>query len=82
MSVAPCMRVKLVKKLALVLDGIDLTPHRVGDEFACSEAQGVLLIREGWAQSVTGNGHRLSLEPPSESIQMMIDRLRDGLKER
>ena len=82
MSVARFVRVKLVKKLALALDGIDLTPYRVGDEFPCSEAQGVLLIREGWAQNVTGNGHGLNLEPPSESIQMMIDGLRDGLKER
>jgi hypothetical protein len=76
------VRVKLVKKLALALNGIDLTPYQVGQEFACSDAEAVLLIREGWAQSVSENGNPLRLEPPSEPILAMIDRLREGLKER
>ena len=79
---APCVRVKLIKKLALVLDGIDLTPYSVGDVFACSHAEGDLLVREGWAQPVTEKSARLDLEPPSESLLAMIERLRDGLKER
>ena len=76
------VRVKLVKKLALVLDGIDLTPYSVGEEFACSYADGNLLVREGWAESVNDNGADLDVEPPSESIMAIIDRLREGLKER
>ena len=76
------LRVKLVKKLALVLDGIDLTPYSVGEEFACSYADGALLVREGWAESVDENGTGLDVEPPSESIMAIIDRLREGLKER
>lgn len=79
---APFVRVKLVKKLALVLDGIDLTPYRVGEEMPCSLSDGQVLIREGWAQPVNENGGRLDIEPPSESILAIIERLREGLKER
>jgi len=82
MSVAFPVRVKLVKKLALVLDGIDLTPYSVGEEFACSYADGQVLLREGWAQPVDNNGDRIDIEPPSESMMRIIDRLREGLKER
>ena len=76
------VRVKLVKKLALMLDGIDLSPYCVGEELACSQADGLLLIREGWAQPVNENGAAIDIEPPSESILAIIERLRDGLKER
>jgi hypothetical protein len=79
----PSVRIKLVKKLALVLDGIDLTSHFVGEEFACSYADGQVLVREGWAQPVTDDeDRRIDIEPPSESMMGMIDRLREGRKER
>ena len=76
------VRIKLLKKLALVLDGIDLTPYSVGEEFACSYADGQVLVREGWAQPINDNGDRIDIEPPSESLMGMIDRLREGRKER
>jgi hypothetical protein len=77
------VRVKLVKKLALVLDGIDLSPYDVGDEFACSQEEGYLLVLEGWAQHVDEeDALGIVYDPPSESVMAIIDRLREGLKER
>ena len=46
------MKVKLVKKLADVLNGVDLTKVGVGDTLDLKSHQAVLLIREGWAESV------------------------------
>ena len=44
------MRVRLVKKLAEQIDGIDLTRHRVGDFLVVSQRAAALLIAEGWAE--------------------------------
>jgi hypothetical protein len=43
------MRVKLVRKLANVLNGIDLTKVSVGDVINVAPHQAALLILEGWA---------------------------------
>ena len=46
------MRVKLVRKFANVINGIDLASVRVGDTVELNPRQAVLLIREGWAEPV------------------------------
>ena len=79
---APSLRVKLIKKLALSLNGINLTPYQVGEEIACSYTDGRMLIEEGWAEYVNENGNGIDHEPPSESLGAIIDRLREGKKER
>ena len=43
------MRVRLIRKLALQIDGIDLTNHEVGDTIDLPEAKAHLLVAEGWA---------------------------------
>jgi hypothetical protein len=43
------VRIKLIRKLAEQLDGIDLSTHEVGDEFDLPRREAELLIREGWA---------------------------------
>jgi hypothetical protein len=43
------MRVFLTKKLADLIDGVDLTSRRVGDVFDVSAAEGRLLLAEQWA---------------------------------
>ena len=43
------MRVKLTKKLAAVLDGIDLQRYVVGDVLNLSRHDARLLVAEGWA---------------------------------
>ena len=44
------MKVKLIRKFANAIDGIDLSRVRVGDTFDLKSHQAVLLIREGWAE--------------------------------
>jgi hypothetical protein len=43
------MRVQLTKKLAEMLDGIDLSRYAVGDIVEVTRAEAELLIAEGWA---------------------------------
>ena len=43
------MRVRLIKKFARMINGIDLTLARVGRLMTVSERDGEMLIAEGWA---------------------------------
>ena len=47
--VSHAMRVQLTKKLAEMLDGIDLSHYAVGDIMEVTRAEAELLIAEGWA---------------------------------
>jgi hypothetical protein len=44
------MRVKLIRKFANALNGVDLTRVRVGDIMELKPYQAALLIHEGWAE--------------------------------
>jgi hypothetical protein len=46
------MRVRLIRKLADVLDGVDVSAHAVGDVLRLAPVEGELLIAEGWAERV------------------------------
>src|SRR5687768_17661137 len=46
------MVVRLTRKLADRIDGVDLTSHSVGDVFEVAPHAARLLITEGWAVSV------------------------------
>jgi hypothetical protein len=46
---ANTMRVRLIKKLADMIDDIDLSRARIGDILTLRFEQGLLLIAEGWA---------------------------------
>jgi hypothetical protein len=45
-------RVRITKKLAAVLNGVDLSKVSVGDVIIVPEATAAMLIREGWAELV------------------------------
>jgi hypothetical protein len=47
-------RVRLTKKLAPVINGIDLSKVEVGDIVELPNAAAAILIREGWAELVNG----------------------------
>jgi hypothetical protein len=47
------MRIKLIRKLANVINGVDLANARVGDMLDMTSHDASLLIAEGWAQAVT-----------------------------
>ncbi|HET9469116.1 MAG TPA: hypothetical protein VFO48_11915 [Vicinamibacterales bacterium] len=46
------MRVRLTRKFADYLNGVDLSRVRVGDVLELSERDASMLIREGWAEEV------------------------------
>jgi len=45
-------RVRLIRKLAPILNGVDLSRVNVGDVIYVPEATAAMLIREGWAELV------------------------------
>ena len=49
LSIQAEMRVRLTKKLAQVINGVDLSNHTVGDVMELPDAKGQLLVAEGWA---------------------------------
>jgi hypothetical protein len=42
------MRIRLIRKLAECIDGVDLSECNVGDVLEVSRREGELLIAEGW----------------------------------
>jgi hypothetical protein len=46
-------RIRLIKKLAPVLNDIDLSSFQVGDVLLVAEPTAAMLIREGWAERAT-----------------------------
>lgn len=53
-------RVRLTRKLAPMLNGVDLSKVEVGDDIQVPEAVAAMLIREGWAEQIV---HRV---PPED----------------
>ena len=45
-------RIRLIKKLAPILNGFDVSKIKVGDVILVPEAVAAILIREGWAELV------------------------------
>jgi hypothetical protein len=45
-------RVRLIRKLAPVLNGVDLSQVQIGDVIQVPEATAAMLIREGWGELV------------------------------
>ncbi len=52
------MRVRLTRKLAQRVDGIDLSPFREGDVLDVSVREAELLVAEGWAVPVSSQSNR------------------------
>jgi hypothetical protein len=44
------MRVRLTRKLAEAIDGVDLSGHAVGETFDLARRDAQLLMAEGWAE--------------------------------
>ena len=51
-------RVRLTKKLASALNGLDLSEVQIGDVIRVPEATAAMLIREGWAELVKSEADR------------------------
>ena len=46
------MRIRLTRKFALCLNGVDVSKLQVGDEVDLPERSAMLLVLEGWAEPV------------------------------
>jgi len=49
----PPVHIRLTRKLAALLNGLDLSRVEVGDVIFLPEPHAIMLIREGWAEPVT-----------------------------
>jgi hypothetical protein len=87
------LRVRLIKKLAAVLNDFDLTDRSVGEVFDCPQRAGRMLVLEGWAEAVSGAPpSRPAIATPedgslenaqlSQSIWQLIDLHREGKKDK
>jgi hypothetical protein len=47
--------IRLIKKLASIINGIDLSSFQVGDVIRVPESTAAMLIREGWAEPVSSD---------------------------
>jgi hypothetical protein len=58
-------KVRLTKKFATFLDGIDLSRVEAGDDVELSEHEAHLLIAEGWARPSNGPKRAVAADRPS-----------------
>jgi len=50
------VRVRLIRKIAEHVDGVDVTGHAVGETFELTSAEAALLVAEGWAVLASEDG--------------------------
>ena len=75
------MRVRLTRKLAEMIDGIDLSGHNEGDLLNLPEPQGRLLVAEQWGVEERravdrGENARQSVSPSSQQAGSSFPRHR------
>jgi hypothetical protein len=71
------MKVRLTRKYAEQIDGIDLSAHDVGDLISVSPDEARLIIAEGWAHADRRIG-----SAPSEHRRRVDDRVDDHVETR
>ena len=77
------MRIRLTRKLADYLDGIDLSAYRPGDVISMSPAQTRLLIAEGWAERMSDDVRSVSSHfavAAEMATRRTIDQLRHAVR--
>ena len=62
------MVVRLTRKLADRIDGVDLTSHSVGDVFEVAPHAAQLLITEGWAVPFENETSTVETRPANTSV--------------
>jgi hypothetical protein len=69
------MRVRLVRKLADILDGIDVSAYKSGDIVNLSPHDAELLIAEQWAVAAEYAPDTAQPSPPASDVLLAIDQL-------
>lgn len=73
--VASEMQIRLTRKLADCLDGIDVSQYRVGDLLDIPASEAELLIAEGWASSVVYDDGQQYSRPTEEELRSIRKQL-------
>jgi hypothetical protein len=89
-----CVRIRLVRKLAECLDGVDVTQYRAGDVLDLASREAEMLLAEGWASRTAdpADGPESSKKPveetpsppeapQSKSLRQYIRRTEDQVRE-
>jgi hypothetical protein len=69
------MRIRLTRKLADCLDGVDLSHFSVGDVLDLPRREAHLLIAEGWALPSEGTGERQPCTPTEDELRCIREQL-------
>jgi len=73
------VRVRLIRKMAHQVDGVDISGHSVGETFELSAAEAGLLVAEGWAiVEPTTNGHSAAPFGDHLAVEPRVRREHDG----
>lgn len=67
---APLTQVRLTRKFAEAIDGVDLSRNQVGDQLRVSHHDARMLIAEGWASPCDES--RADEEPRSDASEAII----------
>jgi hypothetical protein len=70
------MRIRLTRKLAELIDGIDLSHRRVGDAIDLPVHEARMLIAEGWATPLGESRHGRAVHPKPPPKDTVADRSR------
>jgi hypothetical protein len=72
------MKVRLTRKLAECVDGVDLSNHSVGDVLELSPLEATLLVAEKWAIPERRSGEGASREPERRQTAGYPPKVADG----
>ena len=74
------MRVRLTRKLAEAIDGIDLSRRRVGDLVELPQHDAEMLVAEGWATPADSQAH-MTAGFGERPYRRAEDRIREELQD-
>jgi hypothetical protein len=66
------IRVRLTKKLASILDGVDVSMLSVGEVLELPDSSAALLIAEKWAEALTDPVDGLATESSDEHVMTYL----------
>jgi hypothetical protein len=66
------IRVRLTKKLAAILDGVDVSMLNVGEILDLPDSSAALLIAEKWAEPIAEPVAELDTEPSAEHVMTYL----------
>jgi hypothetical protein len=76
------MRIRLTRKLADCLDGVDLSHYSVGDVLDLPGREAHLLIAEGWAVATEGTDGPRPCTPTDEELRCIREQLENWAEQK